>query len=228
MTSMTNHISILPATLADIPTLAAIRTEAAESSLLTHFQFSPYHKIAKEKESDTLITRLSKRFTEPDGQKFHLIKAVDTRNGETVGWALVKWEDGSWVNTGATSSAHPDGEVGPTNPESFGQYWSREVIAKWRGITGGKPHVTIGAMNVKITWQGQGIGKMMIEYMYREYGLENDMVIVQTTASAEIFYQKMGWKTVDSTDIDLSDWAGKGLGYGLLRCPQMVRYPQGT
>lgn len=84
--------------------------------------------------------------------------------------------------------------------------------------------IAIGAMNVKIAWQGQGIGKMMMEYMYREYGLEKDMVIVQTTASAEGFYQKLGWKTVDSTDIDLSEWAGKGLGYGLLRCPQMVRY----
>lgn len=78
-------------------------------------------------------------------------------------------------------------------------------------------------MNVQRAWQGQGIGRMMVEYMYREYGLENEMVIVQTTASAEKFYEKMGWKTLDSTVIDLSEWAGKGLGYGLLRCPQMVR-----
>jgi hypothetical protein len=141
---MTDYISIQPATLSDIPTLAAIRTEAAESSLLTHFQFSPYHIIATEKESEALITRLSKRFTEPDGQKFHLIKAVDSRNGEIVGWGLVKWEDGSWVNAGAPWSAQavaPHEEVGPTNPGSFGRYWSRDVIAKWRKITCGKPHV---------------------------------------------------------------------------------------
>ena len=81
-------------------------------------------------------------------------------------------------------------------------------------------------MNVKIAWQGKGVGRMMVEYMYREYELEKEVVIVQTTASAERFYEKMGWKTVDSTDIDLSEWAGKGLGYGLLRCPQMVRYPR--
>lgn len=142
---MTNRISIHPAGLAEIPTLAAIRAEAAESSLLTHFQFSPYHDIATEKETDALVTRLSKRFTEPDGQKFHLIKAVDSTNDETVGWALVKWEDGSWVNSGTISSAQavaPDEEIGPTNPRSFGRYWSREVIAKWREITGGKPHVS--------------------------------------------------------------------------------------
>lgn len=145
MTSMTNYISIHPATLADVTTLAAVRTEAAESSLLTHFQFSPYHNIATEKESDALVTRLSKRFTAPDGQKFHLIKAVDSRNDETVGWGLVKWEDGSWVSAGAPSSAQavaPDEVVGPTNPGSFGRYWSREVTAKWREITGGKPHVS--------------------------------------------------------------------------------------
>lgn len=144
MRRMAEHIYIQPATLSDIPTLAAIRTEAAESSLLTHFQFSPYHDIATEKESAALITRLSKRFTDPDGQKFHLIKAVDLRNEETVGWGLVKWEDGSWDNTGARTSAQAAAlhdEIGPTNPASFGQYWSREVIAKWRKITDGKPHV---------------------------------------------------------------------------------------
>ena len=142
---MAEHISIHPATLSDIPTLAAIRTEAAETSLLTHFQFSPYHSIATEKESNALISRLSGRFTEPDGQKFHLIKAVDSRNEETVGWGLVKWEDGSWVNAVAPSSAQavaPDEEIGPTNPGTFGRYWSRNVIAKWRGITAGKPHVS--------------------------------------------------------------------------------------
>ena len=83
--------------------------------------------------------------------------------------------------------------------------------------------LAIGALNVKIAWQRQGVGRMMVDYMYREYGLENEMVILQTTASAEKFYEKIGWKTMDSIDIDLSEWAGKGLGYGLLRCPQMVR-----
>lgn len=142
---MTDYISIHPADLADIPTLAAIRAEAAESSLLTHFQYSPYHDVATEKETDVLVTRLSKRFTEPDGQKFRLVKAVDSRNDETVGWALVKWEDGSWVNAGTPSNAQavvPDAEIGPMNPGSFGRYWSRDVIAKWREITGGKPHVS--------------------------------------------------------------------------------------
>jgi hypothetical protein len=142
---MTDYISIHPAILLDIPTLAAIRTEAAEGSLLTHFQFSPYHNIATEKESDALVTRLSKRFTEPDGQKFHLIKAVDSRNEETVGWGLVKWEDGTWINAGALSSteaAAPDEEVGPAYPGGFARYWSKDVIAKWREITGGKPHAS--------------------------------------------------------------------------------------
>lgn len=66
---------------------------------------------------------------------------------------------------------------------------------------------------------------MMLEYLYHKYGLETEIVGVQTTATAERFYKKMGWETVDSTEIDLSEWAGKGLGYGLLRCPQMVKPP---
>lgn len=142
---MVDNIDVRDATLADIPTLAAIRTEAAESSLLTHFQFSPYHSIATEKETAALVTRLSKRFTESDGQKFHLVKAVHSPSEEIVGWGLVKWEDGSWVNIGLSSSssaAAPGEEVGPSHPESFGRYWSRDVTEKWRRITGGKPHVS--------------------------------------------------------------------------------------
>lgn len=142
---MADGISICPAGLSDVPTLAAIRTEAAESSLLTHFQFSPYHSIATEKETEALVTRLSKRFTEPDGQRFYLVKAVVARNNEIIGWGLVKWEDESWVSSGAHSGAQavaPEEEIGPSQPSSFGRYWSREVTKKWQTITGGKPHVS--------------------------------------------------------------------------------------
>ena len=74
--------------------------------------------------------------------------------------------------------------------------------------------------------QGMGIGRRLIEYVYSEYDLERELVIVQTRAMSEGFYAKMGWVTVDSTDIDLSEWGGKGRGYGLHRSPQMLRYPK--
>ena len=73
--------------------------------------------------------------------------------------------------------------------------------------------------------QGQGIGKQMVEYLYKMYGLGSEMVIVQTRAMSEGFYENMGWVTVDCTEIDLSVWSGKGRGYGVHRSPQMVKYP---
>lgn len=74
--------------------------------------------------------------------------------------------------------------------------------------------------------QRQGIGKRIIEYFDTEYGIGGDLVIVQTNPTAEGFYQKLGWETVDSTDVDLSRFAGEGRGYGVHRSPQMLRYPK--
>jgi predicted N-acetyltransferase YhbS len=86
--------------------------------------------------------------------------------------------------------------------------------------------VVIGAMNVRVDRQRQGIGKKIVEFFETEYGIGSELVIVQTNASAEGFYGKLGWGTVDSTDIDLTEFTGKGMGYGVLRSPQMVRQPK--
>ena len=66
----------------------------------------------------------------------------------------------------------------------------------------------------------------MIEFVYSTYKLDDELVVVQTRSISEGFYQRLGWVTTDSTDIDLSKWAAKGMGYGIHRSPQMVRYPR--
>jgi ribosomal protein S18 acetylase RimI-like enzyme len=76
------------------------------------------------------------------------------------------------------------------------------------------------------TRQNQGIGRKIVEFLDKEYGIDKALVVLQTNATAEDFYKKLGWETVNSTDIDLSEWAGKGRGYGVHRSPQMVRYPK--
>ena len=73
--------------------------------------------------------------------------------------------------------------------------------------------------------QGRGIGTKLIENLYSKYELDNELVLVQTRAMSEGFYQRLRWKTVDSTDVDLSEWGGKGRGYGVHRSPQMLREP---
>jgi len=84
----------------------------------------------------------------------------------------------------------------------------------------------LGGLYVRAGWQGHRIGKHLVEYLYSKYELDNELVIVQTRAMSEGFYAKLGWITADSTDIDLSEWGGKGRGYGLHRSPQMLRYPR--
>lgn len=73
-------------------------------------------------------------------------------------------------------------------------------------------------------FQRKGIGRQLVNHIYTEYGLEKENVIVQTRAMSESFYLKLGWKTESCTDVDLSDWGGKGLGFGVHRSPQMIRY----
>lgn len=76
---------------------------------------------------------------------------------------------------------------------------------------------------MRIDRQGQGIGKQIVEWLYERYGLEKEVVIVQTRAMSEGFYEKLGWRTVSCTEVDLAEWGGKGRGYGMHRSPQMVR-----
>lgn len=86
----------------------------------------------------------------------------------------------------------------------------------------------LGALYIRTDRQGHGIGRHLVEYLYSKYDLDNELVIVQTRAMSEGFYAKLGWITADSTDIDLSEWGGKGRGYGLHRSPQMLRYPKSS
>ena len=79
---------------------------------------------------------------------------------------------------------------------------------------------------MRTEWQGKGIGKQLVEYLDSKYELDKEPLFVTTRAISEGFYAKLGWKTVLSSDIDLSEWGGKGMGYGVHRSPQMVRYPQ--
>ena len=83
----------------------------------------------------------------------------------------------------------------------------------------------LGALYVTPDRHGQGIGRQLVEHIYSRYDLDKELVIVQTRAVSEGFYTKLGWVTVDSTDIDLSEWEGKGKGFGMHRSPQMLRYP---
>ena len=64
-----------------------------------------------------------------------------------------------------------------------------------------------------------------MKYCDDHYSLQRELCFLQTLASSEGFYAKLGWRTEDSTDVDLSEWGGKDRGYGLHKAPQMLRHP---
>ena len=86
----------------------------------------------------------------------------------------------------------------------------------------------LGGLYVRTHRHGQGIGKHLVEHFYSKYDLHKELVFVQTRATSEGFWEKMGWTTADSLDIDLSEWEGKGRGYGVHKSPQMLRYPKSS
>ena len=86
----------------------------------------------------------------------------------------------------------------------------------------------LGGLYIKPDQHGRGVGRRLVEYFYSKYDLDKELVFVQTRATSEGFWEKMGWTTADSLDIDLSEWEGKGRGYGVHRSPQMMRHPKSS
>ena len=96
-------------------------------------------------------------------------------------------------------------------------------LGKYKEVVGDREHVCLGALYVDPAWHGQGIGRRLVEHLYKEHDLAKEPVVVQTRAGTEKFYKKMGWKTIVAAETDLSEWAGKGMGFGVHRSPQMLR-----
>ncbi|KAI9684244.1 MAG: hypothetical protein M1822_005717 [Bathelium mastoideum] len=212
---MIAKISISEATESDLPEMVSITCDAMEPDILTRFLFDHRRSEAVRKQTESLMASLGKRFTHPTN-RCHIMKAVDTQTEEPVGWSLVRWEDGD-------IAAPPHG--GPDQPD-FPTHYQREQRKYYLKLMGGKPHVVLGALYIKPDWQSHGIGRQLVEYLYSKYDLDNEPVIVNTRATSEGFYAKLGWTMVDSTDFDLSEWGGKGRGYGVHRSPWMLRCPK--
>lgn len=130
-------ITITPALPADLPTMVSICCAAMEPDILTHFLYSPLHAAAVRKQTDSLMTSLGKRFTQPTN-RCYIHKAADERTGELVGWSLVRWEDGTW---GGASAAGSGSAGGAEKGEDFMARYQRDVRERWVRITGGREFV---------------------------------------------------------------------------------------
>ncbi|KAL9107644.1 MAG: hypothetical protein Q9227_007451 [Pyrenula ochraceoflavens] len=210
---MTENITISEAQESDLPPMVSVAVDSMEADILTSFLYGHRRAEAARKHTESLTGSLGKRFTHPTN-RCHITKATDTQTGELVGWSLVRWEDGTPLADSGGSSDQRD----------FPTVYMTEVKKRWNRLTAGKPHV--GALHVNPDRQRQGIGRQLIGYIYSKYDLDNERVFLFTRATSEGFYEKLGWVTADATEVDLSEWEGKGKGYGMHRAPQMVRGPK--
>lgn len=232
---MAAEILICEAEQEDLPKMIEICCNAVASDIITSFLYGFQPGEAVRKQTESLTASLGRRFTQPTN-KCHIHKAVDVITGDLIGWILVKWEEGD------PYALPPDYKVEAGN---FAAYYGKEIKHAWSRLLAGESHVgkslflgwkghkclltilpAIGAIYVKPGYQRNGVGRQLVEFIYSEYDLHKELVIAQTRCVSEGFYKRLGWITAESTDIDLSEWGGKGMGYGLHRSPQMMRYPE--
>lgn len=199
-------ISIRPALEADLPAMIAITCAAMAPDPLTRLL---YGENAVKTQTESLNASLGKRFTAPSNPCFIFIAV--TEKG-VVGWILVRWEEGMAFPPSLSSSK-----------PGFQDWYSWQIRRKWASYLEGRKHVVLGALYVKPEYQGQGVGRKLVEYIYEEFALEGEEVIVQTRERSEGFYGRLGWRGVGETGVEMGEW-GERVG-GWSRSPMMVRGP---
>jgi len=209
--------SISTASKADIPDLVTIAITALEYDIITRFMFSPRHSESM-KIQQPFWTALWTKACEKE--KTHVIKATLNTTGETVGFGVVRWEDGKWEAPPSTTLLPPEFER-----SSFLDFYGKEQNRNYRKLMAGQEHWIWQSLYVAPDYQRKGIGSSMLKWAFDEYGLGNDFVFVQTLAGAEKMYEKYGWVEKDATVIDLAEWGGVNRGYGVHRSPQLVKGP---
>lgn len=75
------------------------------------------------------------------------------------------------------------------------------------------------------SWQGCGVGSAIIRWALEDLKLKTMPVYLTAQPDGHRLYQKLGWKDVETVDIDLSEYAGPNRGYGMHRTVCMLREP---
>ncbi|CAF9926898.1 MAG: hypothetical protein GOMPHAMPRED_004257 [Gomphillus americanus] len=228
----------------DLEDMSIVMSDAFEPDLQNRLRYGPRRTEAVKKERELMVTNLRAQLLHPPS-RFHIIKAVATAgplSGRMVGWSLFRWSHGDKPNRPPTMP--PDSEKGETD---FTMYLWRECNEKYVQLMGDRKHVgrpiplllsyfytakvnistsVLSSMYVLPEAQRSGVGSKLLQWAFQQYDLAKEEIFVQSVHASEGFYQKFGWVTKSSTEIDLSDWAGKNQGWGLYRSPQLIRTPQ--
>jgi GNAT superfamily N-acetyltransferase len=82
------------------------------------------------------------------------------------------------------------------------------------------------ALYILPTYQRKGIGTALIRWAFDAYDLSKHDMYLQTAHAMMLFYQKLGWRNVGATEVDLAHWGGEGMGFGVHRTDHMNRVPR--
>jgi len=126
---MATKITVSEATESDLPHMVAVCCDGMEVDILTRFLYSHQRTEAVQKQTESLMASLGRRFTHPTN-RCYIFKAEDTETRKLVGWILVRWE--------TAPVAPPDG--GPDKPD-FITHYQRDIKRNWVKILAGKSHV---------------------------------------------------------------------------------------
>ena len=123
-------VRIVEAVETDVEDLVAIFCDAMEEDIISRFMFGHRRVEAVKKQTEFFTPNLRKRFTHPTN-RCHIVKAIDESSNKTVGWSLVRWEDGNPVEPPKSTPDQPD----------FLMYYWYEQDKNWRKLTAGKEHI---------------------------------------------------------------------------------------
>ncbi|CAG8949308.1 hypothetical protein HYFRA_00004934 [Hymenoscyphus fraxineus] len=190
---------------------------AMEYEIVIRFMFSAYHDESISLQRNFFTTIFAKAFQR---NNTHIMKAALDSTGETIAFGIVGWADGKW-----DKPETPPRKTHPGPGVKFIDFYAEEEGRSYRQLMAGCPHYIWNSLYVLPLYQRKGIGSALLRWGFHTYGLEKETVFVQTFMGSREIYAKYGWQEVDATEINLAEWAGDGMGFGVHRSPQMIRQP---
>jgi len=210
---------ILPATEADIPTLASIAGAASEGDTNAMVKSNSLSTLAEEHASN-MEGPLSSWLSRPG--KCSLLKAVDKSTSATIGWAC-------WANYGLGNEPTPTAEqiaeekakpivtqqhiIAEAQNIQSGVQRLKEITSKdmerWidKIMPAGTKCRYIVSIAVHPSFQGKGVGKALIRWGAERADAEGAICWVHSSDGGWKAFQALGFEEIERLELDLDQFA---------------------
>lgn len=154
---------------------------------------------------------------EPD---FHCIKAVDD-DGKIIGAAMVQSKPpiGDPSRWGLFASVQ--------NQDFFKSFFPQSKSIIQKRFSNRRP-AGWNTLAVHPEYQRCGVGSALLRYGLIDLNMRSETVLVNSLFPVQDLYKKFGWEVIGEIEADLSDWAGKNVGFGPYKNVIMAREPSDT